>query len=130
MGRRATVTLAGSPEEGLRLEAFIDSLGLPQDQRSRLLIVATELFENVCRHSGLIGDRVTVSVRRGGAMTLLILFKSSGFAEYVRSGGGIEPRYSRAEKRYRGLGTRMVKNLSQSVHLHPGTDTDGYLVTF
>ncbi len=127
---RSTIRLSGAPEAGFRLESFMQSLALPDpDKRSKLTIVATELFDNVCKHSGLKGEKVVISVRSTRASTaLLILFKSERFKAYAEGGMIPKPYYSREERRYRGLGMQMVRNLSKSIHLHAGSSMDGYLV--
>jgi anti-sigma regulatory factor (Ser/Thr protein kinase) len=71
---RASITLRGDPAELARLQAFVDEFarerGLPNDERSRLLIVLEELFTNAAAHGrrpdvteGTIG--VTLGLRAG-----------------------------------------------------------------
>jgi anti-sigma regulatory factor (Ser/Thr protein kinase) len=131
MRRRTFIKLRGKPKECMRLESYVASLALSDPgTRSRLLIIATELFDNVCKHSGLGKNGVLLSVRVSPTGTaLLILFKSSRFKEYAERRGQALPSYSKEERRYRGLGMQMVRNLSRSVHLHAGSSVDGYLVT-
>src|SRR5689334_4046762 len=51
---RASITLRAEPAELTRLQAFADGFahqcGLPDDERSRLLIILEELFTNAVTH--------------------------------------------------------------------------------
>lgn len=131
--RRATVRLRATAAELMRLDAFVRALSfLSVDERDRLLIVASEIFDNVISYSDRLRCRaVTIRVSKGAALRASFFFKSSNFSVFARSERDAEKRYFDEEKdRYRGLGLTMCRNLTSSMRFRPGLASDAITVVF
>ncbi len=115
--KRASITLRAEHAEFTRLQAFADEFarqcGLPDDERSRLLIILDELFTNAVTH-GLrphsVGGTVAVSLGwRGGRLRI----------SFVDDGGPFDPLAFRGpdldgaaeERGIGGLGIHFVRSL-------------------
>jgi anti-sigma regulatory factor (Ser/Thr protein kinase) len=68
---RASITLSAEDAEHTRLQAFVEAFahecGLPDDERSRILLILEELFINAVTHGHgphSAGGNITVALRR------------------------------------------------------------------
>jgi hypothetical protein len=134
-GRRGVVTIRfkAKPVEIMRLEAGVRALPfLADEERNRLLIVASEIFDNIITYSSRLRCRsVTLRVSKGEALTLTFFFKSSNFSFFAANEKDSEHRYfDKAVTRYRGLGLTMCRNLSRSMRFRPGVFSDSVIISF
>lgn len=117
----------------MRLDGFVRGLPfLSVDERDRVLIVASEIFDNIISYSSRLRCRsVAIRISKGRSLRLSFFFKSSNFSAFAHSEKDSEKRYFDKEKsRYRGLGLTMCRNLTSSMSFRPGIGTDTVLVTF
>jgi len=131
--RKATLRLRAKPVEIMRLDGFVRGLPfLSVDERDRVLIVASEIFDNVISYSSRLRCRaVTIRVSKGTTLRLAFFFKSSNFSVFARSERDSEKRYfDKGKGRYRGLGLTMCRNLTGSMRFRPGIATDTVIVIF
>jgi hypothetical protein len=129
----ATETFGRGDREAARVEAFIGSIRfLEPEERNRLLIVATEILDNILAHSKPRPfSRVTARVRKGNdsGLSLVFWFRSPDFAAFAaRAGGAVRPYYDPRSNRYRGLGLTMCRNLTRSIRLRHGGRVDSIIV--
>lgn len=132
--RRGAVTIRfkAEPVEIMRLEGGIRALPfLADDERNRLLIVASEIFDNIITYSSRLRCRsVTMRVSKGEALTLTFFFKSSNFSLFAANEKESERRYfDKRATRYRGLGLTMCRNLSRSMRFRPGVFSDSVIIS-
>ena len=115
--KRASITLCAEPAELTRLQAFAvefaHQCGLPDDERSRLLIILDELFTNVVTHGqgphsagGIIA--VALGWKRG---RLRISFVDDGLPFDPLAFGGPDLEEEGEERGIGGLGIHIVRSL-------------------
>ena len=128
---RATADFGREGADLSRIEPFIRSIGfLDRGERNRLVIVATEIFDNIITHSRPPpGSRVIVRVRKDSGLWLVFWFKSPDFARFAAAEGrDSRPYFDPESKRYRGLGLSMCRNLSQSIRFRHGERSDSIII--
>ncbi len=135
VGRRgsATARFRAEASELVRLEAFVRSLAFLADgERDRLIIVSSEILDNIIAYSTRLRRRaIRMRVHKGAKLTLAFYFKSDNFSAFAVHGPDTEKRYfDVAKSRYRGLGLAMCRRLSSSMLFRPGPLSDSILVTF
>jgi serine/threonine-protein kinase RsbW len=114
---RASITLHGEYAELARLQAFADEFalecGLPDDERSRLLIILDELFTNAVTHGHgphSAGGNITVALRwRTGC--LRISFVDDGLPFDPLTFGAPDLDAAGEERAIGGLGIHIVRSL-------------------
>ncbi|MBN1242001.1 MAG: hypothetical protein JXA15_04755 [Spirochaetales bacterium] len=123
----------GARAEFPDFERFVDGLPCPDEpSRARSRLVGLELFDNLVSHASPLrgGMRVRFGSDAEGRMTLLFAFRSRRFRAWLRAPGPVLPSWSPGEKRWRGLGLIMVRNLSSRVEHRIGPSGDRIVVTF
>ena len=114
--KRASITLCAEPAEFTRLQAFADEFarqcGLPDDERSRVLIILDELFTNAVTHGrGPHSAGGTIAVALGWRTGLRISFVDDGqpFDPLAFRGPDLEE--ATEERGIGGLGIHIVRSL-------------------
>jgi len=131
--RRAVARFQGTRTDFPAFEHLVDGLDCPDDKaRARLRLVGLELFDNLVRHAGPLrgGVRMRYGEDASGRMSLAFSFRSRRFRAWLKAPGPSLPSWSPAEKRWRGLGLIMVRNLSSRVEHRSGPSGDRIVVTF
>jgi anti-sigma regulatory factor (Ser/Thr protein kinase) len=115
--KRASITVRAEHAELTRLQAFADGFahecGLPDDERSRLLIILDELFTNTVthgrgRHSA--GGRVAVALAwRAGRLRISFVDDGQPFDPLAFRGPDLED--ATEERGIGGLGIHIVRSL-------------------
>ncbi|MDR1748893.1 MAG: hypothetical protein LBR47_07520 [Spirochaetaceae bacterium] len=132
MNKAREITLAPEFISIFALEAFIlaDTI-LGGDRKNCILIMATELFDNIIRHAqGLKGD-ISFRMENGDDMgcRFFISYKSSNFGELVTCCSSSGLYYDEKLRLYRGLGLVMCRNLALEIGFEPGPETDRIIVS-
>lgn len=129
----ATAFLAAGREGVFAFEAFTEALlFLDRRERARLKLAGGEIIDNLIRHAAPL-DRGIVAIRaarRGASVYLCFFFKSPTFAAYADRCVDHEPVYDRSARRWHGMGLRMCRNLSTSLHLRAGSRCDRIIIRF
>jgi serine/threonine-protein kinase RsbW len=114
--KRASITLRAEHAEFTRLRAFADGFahqcGLPDDERSRLLIILDELFTNAVTH-GLrpysAGGTIAVALGwKTGRLRITFVDDGQPFDPLAFGGPGLE---EATERGIGGLGIHIVRSL-------------------
>jgi hypothetical protein len=114
------------------LEALIMGIaGLTDDRRNRLLIVCSEIFDNILTHSDrLLARRVLFSLETGPAIQAAFKFKAPNFRAFAKGGEKrVQVRFDEKTGRHRGLGLTMCSNLAASIRFKPGCLLDSVEIT-
>ena len=114
---RASITLGGEHAEFTRLQAFADEFahqcGLPDDERSRLLVILDELFTNAVTHGhGPLAARGTIAVTLGwrtGRLRISFVDDGQPFDPLAFRGPDLEE--ATEERGIGGLGIHIVRSL-------------------
>lgn len=105
------------PECIFDIERFIESVpDIGANKRNRLLIVATEIFDNILQHTVGHAGKIHVRIYKTEPVTLIFRFKSSNFEIFISNIRNNHPYYDKDMRRYRGMGVQMCYNLSRSIH--------------
>ncbi len=131
--RGSRARFRGSRAECPSFERFIDGLECGDGSaRARLRLVGGELFDNLATHAAPLRGGMSVRFGRNsaGRMTLAFTFRSARYRAWLKAPGPSLPSWSPAEKRWRGLGLIMVRNLSSRVEHRAGPSGDRIVVTF
>jgi anti-sigma regulatory factor (Ser/Thr protein kinase) len=115
--KRASITLRPEHAEFTRLQAFADGFahecGLPDDERSRLLIILDELFINTVTHGRgphSAGGRVAVALAwRAGRLRISFVDDGQPFDPLAFRGSDLEE--ATEERGIGGLGIHIVRSL-------------------
>ena len=114
---RASITLRAEPAELTRLQAFADGFahqcGLPDDERSRLLIILEELFTNAVTHGhGPYPAGGTIAVALGWKTgRLRVSFVDDGLPFDPLAFRGPDLEGAAEERGIGGLGIHIVRSL-------------------
>ncbi|MDR2898023.1 MAG: hypothetical protein LBU99_04340 [Spirochaetaceae bacterium] len=137
------IALAPEFVSTLALEAFIMTNDIPKgDKKDRVLIMATELFDNIVRHSRDLAGEISfrleedVPLREGvpfsegeSGCRLIISYKSSNFEELMACSRCSARYYDQKLGLYRGLGLVMCRNLARDMVFEPGSEADRIIVS-
>jgi serine/threonine-protein kinase RsbW len=114
---RASITLSAEHAELTRLQAFADAFahecGLPDDERSRILVILEELFINAVTHGHgphSAGGNITVALRRRTGR-VRISFIDDGPPFDPLAFGAPDLDAAGEERRIGGLGIHIVRSL-------------------
>jgi hypothetical protein len=158
-GRRraaeSTLALPASPEGIFDFEDFVDGVAfLEPAERARMKLAGGEIYDNLVRHAlPLENNLITVrATRHGRKLFLAFYFKSKVFAPYAacsdcgRAGpdtafelAAADPALAAVEAvpffdpligRWRGIGIRMCRYLSESLLLRAGSRLDRVYIAF
>jgi anti-sigma regulatory factor (Ser/Thr protein kinase) len=115
----------------LRIEGFIRGLRfLEAGQRDRLVIIASEILDNLISYSR--GPRASAAIVRvwaGLNARMVFWFKSDSFADFAARERDSEKTYfDPRSRRYRGLGLAMCRRLAGSIRYRPGSLADAIIV--
>jgi hypothetical protein len=137
----ATVTLDAEPSSILDFEDFVDGLDfLSAPERARMKIAGGELLDNIVKHSSPVAEfRIYARAsrrdsRRGPAVLLSLFFRSPSFAAFAARSPSLdsapEPLFDPDNRRWRGIGLAMCRNLARRVAFRPGGRMDRIFVEF
>ncbi|MFP4363064.1 MAG: hypothetical protein ACLFR1_04280 [Spirochaetia bacterium] len=100
----------------LELEAYLHSLSYLQKQKNaRLLLICTEIFENIVRSSQGLGPKIHVRFYLQKHVTVLFAFHSSNFHGFLSKMGKTKPWFDPKFNRYRGMGMNMCEELADNM---------------
>ncbi len=126
------ITLAPEPMSIFELESFILSEDiLDEDRKHRVLIMATELFDNIVRYAQCLKGTISFRMEAGGdsGFRFIIGYTSSNFDSLVECSRDSGRYYDETLRLYRGLGLVMCRNLARDIVFEPGTETDRIIVS-
>ena len=105
-------------EELFRMEDFIQNCKvLNNDEVKKLLIISTELVDNIVSYSsGHSENVIKVRIYKGMNTSILFVFHSSSFSVFVSKLHKMDVIFDKNINRYRGMGMKMCYNLSESIH--------------
>lgn len=132
-GRGYRARFRGARAECPEFERFVDGLECGDERaRARLRLVGGELFDNLVSHAGPLRGGISVRFGRNadGRMTLAFAFRSARYRAWLKAPGPSLPSWSPDQKRWRGLGLIMVRNLASRVEHRAGPSGDRIVVTF
>lgn len=106
----------------LNLEEFVDKCtGLTSEERMRMKLAATEVYENILMHTrSLFNLPVTVCYSRCDTVKLSIRYYSANIWSPGLPESRMTPYYDHEARRYRGLGLRMCSCLSRGIAFRKG----------
>lgn len=114
---KATLEVDCDLEHISQVENFILSLDkFTNMEKNKLMIVCTEVFENIIHHTRKLKSNVVLRIRKNKSISVLFYYKSMRFDVFVSRIKDSKLYYDSKEKRYRGMGIRMCYNISQSIH--------------
>lgn len=100
------------------IEKFIRGLkDLKTDERNRLMIISSEIFENLIQHSDCPGSEVSFRVIKNSSLSVIFRFTSNNFNIQVVNKNSQKVYFDHNSRRYRGMGFIMCINLSLSMRL-------------
>jgi hypothetical protein len=135
----ATIALDAAPSSILDFEGFIEGLAfLSVRERYLLLIAGGEMLDNIVKHGlPLRDDRVVARVRRRlgspSPITLAFYFNAQGFGAFALESDRCisnKPLFDPANRRWRGFGLVMCRNLARRVAFRPGEHLDRIYLEF
>lgn len=133
---RSTIGVRPGSDAFAVFDGFIRSITYLTDEESLALIVTgNEIMDNLLTHSEVGHAGITVLVRkRVSGLTLAFFVEShTEFAEFSSSLDPEEPvrlRFDQKERRWRGLGMTMCRNIATAVRYRPGLSVDRVILTF
>lgn len=135
--RQATVRLRAEASAVLALESFLDGLGfLAPRERDRMKLAGDEILDNLVRHASPIGEgRVLVrAARRRDGPLLGFFFRSEPFASFASLCYDLdplfEPLFDPEDRRWRGIGLHMCRNLTEDICMRHGRLVDRIFLRF
>ena len=137
-GRRglSDAVLKAKSSSVIEFEDFVDSLQfLSKSERDRLMLAGAEILDNIIKHSAPLrerGVRVRVALR-GSSLLLAFFFQGPGFAAFAQSDWAratASPLFDPANRRWRGIGLVMCRNLARKVRFRPGSLMDRIFLEF
>jgi len=104
------------------LEKFIAACPfLDASEINRALLVTTEFFDNIVAHSRCFNaGKVAITLEKAAAVIIRLSYRTCNFLEMVRADGTTKPYFDGADRRYRGLGLLMCRNLAGGIHYRKG----------
>jgi len=134
---RAKSRLEVSPGPGAfdEYDSFVRSLGfLSATETCALIVAGDEIIDNLLTHGEIGRAGLTVLVRKRASGLTLAFFVDSHreFAEFssgLESGEQSRPRFDANERRWRGLGLTMCRNIARTISYRPGTLIDRVILT-
>ncbi len=133
---RSTIGVQPGLDAFAVFDGFIRSIVYLSDAESLALIVTgNEIMDNLLTHSEVGQAGITVLVRkRASGLTLAFFVEShpefAGFSSSLDTGEPLRPRFDQKERRWRGLGMTMCRNIATSVRYRPGLFVDRVILTF
>jgi len=133
---RSTIGVQPGPDAFDVLDGFIRSIAyLSETERLALIVTGNEIMDNLLTHSEIGKAGVTVLVRkRASGLTLAFFVEShvefADFSSLVDQGEPLRPRFDQKERRWRGLGLTMCRNIATTVRYRPGLVVDRVILTF
>ncbi len=134
--RKASLRVTPGPAAFDEYDGFVRSLGFLTDSEACALIVAgDEIMDNLLTHGEISGAGVTVLVRKRASGLTLAFFVDSHpeFAAFASDLERIEaslPRFDERERRWRGLGLSMCRNVAKTIRYRPGLRVDRVFLGF
>ncbi len=133
---RSTLKVQPGPDAFELYDTFIRSIEYLSDTEGLALIVTgNEIMDNLLTHNeiGLAG--VTVLVRKRASGLTLAFFVDSHpefafFSSCLDLGDPLRLRFDTKERRWRGLGLTMCRNIASRVRYRPGLSIDRVILTF
>lgn len=117
-------------------DGFIRSIEyLTAAERLALIVTGNEIMDNLLTH-GEVGQKgITVLVgKRASGLTLAFFVQShpefADFSSSLDQGEPLRPRFDQKERRWRGLGMTMCRNIATTVRYRPGLSVDRVILTF
>lgn len=101
-----------------KIEESVKSIvEIKEYQRNAMLIITTEFFTNIVEHAKLTTKESAILLRicNEGKFFVEFEYKTSNFDAFLKGFYGGKPYFDEKSKRYRGLGLRMIENLSDTV---------------
>jgi len=136
IARKASRRVMPGPGAFDEYDEFVRSLGFLTDREACALIVAgDEVMDNLLTHGEIGGSGVTVLVRKR-ASGLTLAFFVDGHREFAEFAAGLErveaslPRFDERERRWRGLGLSMCRNIAKTIRYRPGGRVDRVFLGF
>lgn len=133
---RSTIGVRPGPDAFEVFDGFIRSITYLSDAECLALIVTgDEIMDNLLTHSEVGHAGIEVLVRkRASGLTLAFFVEShpefADFSSSLDSGEPLRPRFDQKERRWRGLGMTMCRNIATTVRYRPGSTVDRVLLTF
>jgi len=133
---RSTIGVRPGPDAFAVFDGFIRSIAyLTYGESLVLIVTGNEIMDNLLTHSEVGHAGITVLVRkRISGLTLAFFVEShTEFAEFSSSldpEEPLRPRFDQKERRWRGLGMTMCRNLASTVRYRPGLSIDRVILTF
>jgi len=128
-----SVVLDANPSSVLDFESFAEGLDfLSPVERHRVMIAGGEILDNLIREASPM-DRRKLRVRvtrRRGSVLLAFYFRSPGFAAFSAGSLEFEPLFDHLDRRWRGLGLLMCRNLARRIAFRPGELLDRIFLEF
>lgn len=134
--RRAIARFGARPDALSDFDAFIRSVGFLSGKETCALIVAgDEIMDNLLTHGEISEAGVIVLVRKRSSGVTLAFFVDShrGFADFsalFELGETSGPRFDELERRWRGLGLTMCRNIVTRMAYRPGSFIDRIFLSF
>lgn len=112
-----TLILNPNLENIITIESFILAHEyLNEEEKNKLLIISSEIFENIVHHAKNTGNKIYLRVYKNRKSSLIFWFKSTNFDLLISNINKTKIYYDNKERRYRGMGVRMCYNLSECIH--------------
>ena len=129
--REAEVRLHALAASVFDLEDFFDGLEfLSPRELWRAKLAGDEILDNLLRHAlPLYSDIILVrAARRDSGIVLGFFFRSKAFANFASQCGDLDPLvaplFDPENRRWRGIGLVMCRNLCQDIYMRPGSELD------
>lgn len=133
---RSTLSVQPGLDAFVIFDGFIRSITYLTDSENLALIVTgNEIMDNLLTHGEVGRFGITVLVRKRASELTLAFFVESHpeFAEFsssIEMGEPLHPRFDKKERRWRGLGMTMCRNIATAVRYRPGLFVDRVILTF
>ncbi|MEL3906842.1 MAG: hypothetical protein P1P65_07445 [Treponema sp.] len=113
----STLSVAARFNNIALIEDFIyTTQDIAHNKRIKALIIATEIFDNICEHAVLLDNTdVEITASHRFSPYLRFTYRSKNFKNLLQALKSTEPHFDDRAQRYRGFGLRMTKNLARKV---------------
>lgn len=92
------------------------SRNIPDDKRSAVLIIATEMFDNIVDHSiGPVDAYVIITISHSQRTKMVFSYETTNFQDLIEGVRRSRPHYDPKAGRYRGMGLRMTRYLASHI---------------